>query len=181
MLKETCHASSRQWILAIVLCLAATGAMAQYATKPNDRQIAQFVYTAWQTDIASADIALKKTHNTTVKAFANKIIRGSAVASRNALALLDKLKATPEVSDISASLAGAAAEKQQELSKLSGAAFDKAYAEHQLAYWVTVNGALETTLIPSMQNAELKRVLETSLALFKEHQKRAEQLINALE
>jgi putative membrane protein len=165
----------------IVLCSAGTGAVAQYAPKPSDRQIAQFVYTAWQTDIAAADIALKRTHNNTVKAFANKLIQESAVASRNALALLDKLKAKPEDSDISGSLAGAAAEKQQELSKLSGAAFDKAYAENQLAYWVTVNGALETTLIPSLQNTELKRVLETNLALFKEHQKRAEQLVKELE
>ena len=49
--------------------------------------------------------------------------------------------------DLSQSLAGVAAEQWKELSKLSGAAFDKAYAENEVAYYVTVIGALETTLI----------------------------------
>jgi putative membrane protein len=48
--------------------------------------------------------------------------------AKEALPLLDKLKVKPEDNDTSKSLAGAAAEKRQELSKLSGAAFDKAYA-----------------------------------------------------
>jgi putative membrane protein len=63
----------------------------------------------------------------------------------------------PEDNDTSKSLAGAAAKKRQELSKLSGAAFDKAYAQNEVAYHQTVNGALETTLIPSAKNGELKR------------------------
>ena len=43
--------------------------------------------------------------------------------NQKALALLDKLKGKPEDNDTSKSLAGAAAKKRQELSKLSGAAF----------------------------------------------------------
>ena len=63
---------------------------------------------------------------------------------------------------------------------MSGAAFDKAYAENEVAYHVTVNGVLETTLIPATQNGELKSLLETGLKLFKEHQKHAEKLVNEL-
>jgi predicted outer membrane protein len=74
--------------------------------------------------------------------------------NQKALALLDKLKVKPEDNDTSESLAGAAAKKRQELSKLSGAAFDKAYAQNEVAYHQTVNGALETTLIPSAMNGE---------------------------
>jgi putative membrane protein len=56
-------------------------------------------------------------------------------------------------------ITGAAAEHAQDLSKLSGAAFDKAYAQNELACHVFVAGTLETTLIPSAQNSQVKSLL----------------------
>jgi putative membrane protein len=96
------------------------------------------------------------------------------------LALLDKLNVKPEDNDTSKSLVDAASKKQAELLQLSGAAFDKAYAENEVAYHQTVNAALGATLIPSAQNSELKRLLETGLKLFQEHQKHAEHLVHEL-
>jgi putative membrane protein len=133
--------------------------MSQSTATPTDPQIAHIAYTAGQIDIAAAYLALKKTHNKAVKTFAEEMVRDHTAVNKKALALLDKLKVKPEDNDTSKSLAGAAAEKRQELSKLSGAAFDKAYAENEVAYHQTVNGALETTLIPSTQNGELKSLL----------------------
>jgi len=43
-----------------------------------------------------------------------------------------------------------------------------------------VNGALESTLIPSANNGELKSLLETGLTLFKEHQAHAEMVAKGL-
>jgi putative membrane protein len=60
------------------------------------------------------------------------------------------------------------------LAKLRGAAFDRAYADNEVAYHKTVNGALETTLIPSASNAELKNLLETGLKIFQGHEQHAE-------
>jgi len=71
--------------------------------------------------------------------------RDHTAVNQKALALLDKLKVKPEDNDTSKSLAGAAAKKRQELSKLSGAAFDKAYAQNEVAYHQTVNGANSRT------------------------------------
>ncbi len=70
-----------------------------------------------------------------------------------------------------------AAEKQAELSKLSGAGYDRAYAANEVAYHKTVNGALETLLIPSASNAELKSLLETGLKIFQGHEQHAEQVV----
>jgi putative membrane protein len=67
-----------------------------------------------------------------------------------------------------------AADKRAELDKLSGAAFDKAYIANEVAYHKTVNGALETQLIPSASNAELKNLLQTGLKIFQGHQQHAE-------
>jgi putative membrane protein len=163
-----------------VLCFAGTSAMAQSMAKPTDPQIAHIAYTAGQIDIRAADLALKKTQNNAVKMFADEMVRDHTAVNQKALALLDKLKVKPEDNDTSKSLAGAAAKKRQELSKLSGAAFDKAYAQNEVAYHQTVNGALETTLIPSAKNGELKNLLETGLKLFQEHQKHAEHLVSEL-
>jgi putative membrane protein len=163
-----------------VLCFAGTSAMAQSTASLTDSQIAHIAYTAGQIDIGAADLALKKTSNNAVKALANETVRDHTAANQKALALFDKLKVKPEDNELSESLAGAAAEQQKELSKLSGAAFDKAYAENEVAYHLTVIGALETTLIPSMKNSELKSLLENRLTLFKQHQNDAQQLVSQL-
>jgi putative membrane protein len=180
IVKERYHVSFREFTFITVLCFAGTSAMAQSMAKPTDPQIAHIAYTAGQIDIRAADLALKKTQNNAVKTFADEMVRDHTAVNQKALALLDKLKVKPEDNDTSKSLAGAAAKKRQELSKLSGAAFDKAYAQNEVAYHQTVNGALETTLIPSAKNGELKNLLETGLKLFQEHQKHAEHLVSEL-
>ena len=45
-----------------------------------------------------------------------------------------------------ASLTKQAADKRADLAKLSGAAFDKAYIDNEIAYHKTVNAALQKTL-----------------------------------
>ena len=163
-----------------ILCLAGSSAMAQGTGNPTDPQIAHIAYTAGQIDIKAAKQALNKSHNKAIKAFADEMVRDHEAVNKKALALLDKLKVKPEDNATSKSLADAASKKRQELSKLSGATFDKAYAENEVAYHQTVNGALEKTLIPSAQNAELKSLLETGLKLFTEHEQHAGNLVSEL-
>ncbi len=67
-----------------------------------------------------------------------------------------------------------ASDKLAELDKLDGAAFDKAYVANEVAYHKTVNGALETQLIPSASNPELKSLLQTGLKIFQGHEQHAE-------
>ena len=61
-----------------------------------------------------------------------------------------------------------------------GAAFDKAYIANEVAYHKAVNSALETTLIPSASNAELKGLLQTGLKIFQGHQQHAEHVAGEL-
>ncbi|MGB6175800.1 MAG: DUF4142 domain-containing protein, partial [Methylocella sp.] len=82
--------------------------------------------------------------------------------------------------DTSRALTKQAAAKRAELSNLTGAAFDKAYIANEIAYHKTVNGALETTLIPSASNPELKSLLQTGLKIFQGHQQHAEEVARAL-
>jgi putative membrane protein len=168
----------RTMILAAALAFSA--AAAANAAGLNDAQIAHIAYTAGAIDIAAGQQALKRATDPRVKTFAEEMIRDHKAVNDKALALVKKLGVTPEDNPTSQSLSKDAAAKLAELGKLSGAAFDRAYIENEVAYHKTVNGALKDTLIPDAQNAELKSLLETGLTLFTAHQEHAENLANAL-
>lgn len=163
-------------LLTATAMAAALATAALAADKPTDPQIAHIAYTAGEIDIAAAKQALKMSKNAEVRQFAETMERDHTAVNQEALALLKKLKVKPEDNDTSKSLSSAAKMELEKLSKLHGAAFDKAYVDNEVAYHKQVNGALETLLIPSAQNGELKSLLETGLKLFKEHQTHAEHL-----
>jgi putative membrane protein len=160
--------------VAAVLFLTALTAPAGAAGKPTDPQIAHIAYTAGDLDIKAAKLALEISKNDDVRAFANDMIRDHKAVNDNALELVKQLNVTPEDNDTSKGLVKQADDKRAELAKLSGAAFDKAYADNEVAYHKTVNGALATVLIPSSSNASLKSLLETGLKIFKGHENHAE-------
>jgi putative membrane protein len=159
--------------------LLSSAALAQGA-KPTDPQIAHIAYTAGVIDIAAAKQAMTKASNKGVKAFAGDMVRDHEAVNKQALDLVKKLKVTPEDNDTSRSLSKQAADKLAELGKLKGTEFDKAYVANEVAYHKAVNGALETQLIPSASNAELKSLLQTGLKIFQGHQQHAEHVAAAL-
>jgi len=164
----------------ILLFAAAGSALAiaapVQAAGPTDPQIAHIAYTAGSLDIAAAKQALKMSHNSAVRGFAQEMVRDHEAVNNKALALVKKLKVTPEANATSAGLTKAADAERAKLGKLKGAAFDREYVSNEVAYHKTVNGALKSTLIPSASNPELKSLLETGLKLFQEHQAHAEHL-----
>jgi len=155
------------------ICLLSSPALAQGA-KLTDPQIAHIAYTAGEIDIMAAKQALDKASNKEVKQFAQDMVRDHEAVNKQALDLVKKLKVTPEDNDTSRALSKQAADKLAELGKLKGADFDKAYIANEVAYHKTVDGALETQLIPSAGNAELKGLLQTGLKIFQGHEQHAE-------
>jgi len=157
-----------------------SGAAIAQGAKPTDPQIAHIAYTAGVIDIAAAKQALGKTSNKEVKAFAQDMVRDHRAVNKQALALVKKLKVTPQDNETSRSLSKSAGEERAKLARLKGAAFDKAYAENEVAYHKNVNSALETTLIPNANNPELKNLLQTGLKIFQGHEQHAEQVASSL-
>ena len=162
------------------ICLFSGVALAQGGAKPTDPQIAHIAYTAGEIDIKAAKQALEKSHNKEVRQFAQDMVRDHTAVNKQALALVKKLKVTPQDNDTSRALSKQASEKRAELGKLKGAAFDKAYVANEVAYHKTVDNALETQLIPSASNAELKNLLQTGLKIFQGHEQHAEHVEAAL-
>ena len=154
--------------------LALSGAALAQSAKLTDPQIAHIAYTAGNIDIAAAKQALSKSTNKDVKAFAEDMVRDHEAVNKQALELVKKLNVTPQDNDTSKTLSKNAADKLNELGKLNGAAFDKAYVANEVAYHKAVDNALETQLIPSASNGELKSLLQTGLKIFQGHQQHAE-------
>ena len=155
------------------ICLLSSPAMSA-AAKLTDPQIAHIAYTAGAIDVSAAKQALAKTHNKEVRQFAKDMERDHTAVNKKALALVKKLKVKPEDNPTSRALSKQASEKRAELRKLKGAAFDKAYIDNEVAYHKTVDNALETQLIPSASNPELKKLLQTGLKIFEGHEQHAE-------
>jgi putative membrane protein len=155
-------------------CLLGGVSMVQAADKPTDPQIAHIAYTAGVIDVEAAKLAIEKSKTKAVVDFAEDMVRDHEAVNVQALDLVKKLKVTPEDNATSKALTTAATEERAKLAKLDGAAFDKAYVANEVAYHKQVNGALETLLIPSASNAELKSLLETGLKIFQGHEQHAE-------
>lgn len=146
----------------------------------NDLEIAHIAYTAGEIDIANAEQAFAISKNDEVREFAETMVRDHQAVNEAAGALLEKLNAAPQDNPTSQSLLKDAAETRAQLAALKGEAFDKAYAENELAYHQLVNKTLEETLIPATENAELKALLESGLKTFRAHEQHARSLVDEL-
>ncbi|HPE29864.1 MAG TPA: DUF4142 domain-containing protein [Parvularculaceae bacterium] len=147
---------------------------------PSDMQIAHIAYTAGNLDIRYAHLALAKSDNPKVREFAELMIRDHTSVNDQAVALLTKLGANPEDNPTSQQLVMNAMAKRDELAALDGAAFDRAYAENELAYHQFVNKTVETAFIPAADNKEFKSLLTSALSVFKVHENHAASMIKSL-
>ena len=159
----------------LALAFGAAGAAAQ-GTGPSDAQIAAIVVTANQVDIDAGKLAKSKAQSPQVKEFAQRMITDHSGVNKSATELVQKLHVTPEPSPTSESLQKGGDENIAKLKTLSGAAFDKAYIDHEVAYHEAVLSALDKTLIPSAQNAELKALLVKVRPAFVAHLDMAKQI-----
>ena len=166
---------SRIFLSVTVLTLAAIRATAESAG-PSDPQIAGIVVTANQVDIDAGKLATARAHSTEVKKFGQLMVTDHGAVNKAATDLVQKLQVTPAPSPTSESLQKGGDQNLATLKKLSGPAFDKAYIDHEIAYHQAVIDALDKTLIPSAQNAELKALLVKVRPAFVAHLEHAKQI-----
>jgi putative membrane protein len=165
--------------LTMALSLGLTAAAAQ-AAGPTDPQIAAIVVTANQVDIDAGNLAVKKSHTKDVREFAQRMITDHSGVNKAAVDLVTKLHVTPEDNATAQSLKAGGEQNLKNLKALNGAAFDKAYVDHEVAYHQQVLDAIDTVLIPSATNAELKALLVQVRPAFLAHLEHAKRIQAAL-
>ncbi len=166
------------------LALLTTISVNAYAESPgdlNDLEIAHVAYTADSIDIRYAHLALAISKNPAVHEFAKTMIRDHSAVNDRALALLKRLNASAQDNFLSRQLNGQSDQLVQEMSRLSGAAFDRRYAENELGYHQVVNGLVEDIFIPNIQNPEIKALFEEAIVIFKAHERHAEKMVASIE
>jgi putative membrane protein len=151
--------NSSKIAVALAASLVLVTASAQDKGGPSDPQIAGIVVTANAIDIAAGRLARSHTKNKEVSKFAQQMITDHTAVNKQAGALAKRLGVKPEDSDTSKSLKAGAAENMKNLKGLKGAAFNKAYIDHEVAYHQAVLDAIDKVLIPNAKNAELKDLI----------------------
>lgn len=164
-------------VAVIGLMVAAGSARAE---TPTDAEIAEIVVKANQVDVDAGRLAVSKTADSKVKAFANEMIAAHTQIGNEAVALVRKLGVTPEPSVTSHSLEGGGAANIALLSKLNGVQFDRAYVGHEVAYHQQVLAAVDEILIPSAENQQLKALLQSVRPFFVAHLEHAQALRESL-
>src|SRR4051812_33527927 len=163
---------SRVVLTTAILALPLTA----YAQAPNDAQIAAIVVTANQVDIDAGRLAETKARNAQVKAFGKQMVTDHTGVNKQATDLVTKLGVKPEDNATAQSLKSGGQENVTSLKALTGAAFDKAYVDHEVVYHQQVLDALDKTLVPNAQNAELKALLVKVRPAFVAHLEHAKHL-----
>lgn len=165
--------------LSVLVAFASTTAFSQSAA-PNDAQIAGIVVAANTVDIDAGKLAEDRADKKEVKQFAQQMVTDHTGVNKQATALVQKLKVTPEDSATSKSLKDAGKTNEDKLKSLKGKDFDQAYVANEVTYHQAVIDTLDKTLIPSAKNAELKDLLVKVRPAFVAHLDHAKLVLSSL-
>lgn len=145
------------------------GVLAQENTRLSDAEVAYVAVTANRIDIEYAEIAKKRSKNADVLKFAETMKNDHTAVIGQATALAKKLGVTPKDNAVSKQLQADAERTKAQLDGKSGAVFDKAYIDNEVAYHRAVINAVEGLLIPETENSELKDLLLKVVPALKTH------------
>ena len=149
-----------QHLIALTVAVAVTATLvAQAAPDLSDPEVAHVAVTANSIDIDLANFAQGRTHNSEVRQFATTMITDHSAVNKQAGALAARLGVTPKDNGVSQSLSKGAADARTTLEKLQGNAFDRAYIDREVAYHQAVLDAIDKVLVPTTDNADLKKLL----------------------
>jgi putative membrane protein len=142
----------------------------------TDAQIAAVVVAANQVDIDNGVLAERKSKNEEVKKFAKRMVTDHTGVNKAAVELVTKLGVTPAETDASRGLTAGGDATRSKLDALDGDTFDRAYVDNEVAYHKAVIEVLDTQLIPSATNAELKNMLVGVRPAFVAHLEHAQHI-----
>ena len=130
------------------------------ASSLSDANIAAIVVAANDIDIKEGKLAQKKSDNAAVKGLGEMMVRDHEGVNKQAKDLVTKLKVKPQDSDLSKKLKADAEKTYDSLEDKKGAEFDSAYVANEIAFHQAVISLVDSTLVPSAKNAELKALIQ---------------------
>lgn len=157
--------------LPVVLLLAAAPPASQppAAQKALDDPTIVAIFDATNTaDIETGSLAVKRAQSKAVRDYGAMMAHDHEAVRQLGRDLAKKLGVTPTPPADDAS-AKAHAQAMATLRAKHGADFDRAYMQHEIAFHQAVIDAIQTTLLPAIQNEELKALVVKVAPAFQAH------------
>jgi len=155
---------------------AASSTQQSATAKIDDPTIVAIFDAANTWDVETSGVAVKKSHNNDMRAFARMMVRDHKAVRQLGRDLAHKLNVTPTPPGKDFALYQDHVAAMKTLRNTRGAAFDKAYIDHEVAYHQAVIDAITNTLLPATQNADLKKLEVQVAPNFQAHLVAAKQL-----
>jgi len=162
----------------IAVAFTARAQTAQAGTaKLDDPTIVAIFDAANSWDIETGNIAVKKGSTKEVRDFGAMLARDHKMVRQQGRDLAKKLNVTPTPpADFAMAKDHEAAVKK--LNSLSGKEFDTAFLQHEVDFHKAVIDAVTTTLLPALQNAEVKDLVTKVAPAFAAHMAAAQNMLN---
>jgi putative membrane protein len=153
---------------------------AQQASPKLDDPTIMAIFDAANTyDVETGSLAARKGSSSAVREFGQMIARDHANVRAQGRELAKSLHVTP-TPPANFALATAHTEAMKSLRATSGNAFDRAFLQHEVDFHNAVIDAVTKTLLPAIQNAQVKDLVTKVAPAFVAHRDRAQNLLNNL-
>jgi putative membrane protein len=141
----------------------------------DDATIVAIFDAANTADIETGQLAAERASSKEVRDFGAMLARDHKVVRQQGRDLAEQLGVTPTPPADDAS-ARAHAAAMSTLRSMQGAAFDRAFLAHEVKFHQDVIDAIQTTLLPSIQNAKVKALVVKVAPAFEAHMIAAQDL-----
>jgi putative membrane protein len=129
----------------------------------SDAEIAAVVNAASQDEIQQSRLALEQTQDEQVREFAQLMVTEHTQLQQEMEQLLQQKGLVPEDNPFSTALTRNTEGRIEGLRSFAGADFDREYMLQQIAAHGMMLQTLESTLIPTARDSELRQLLDTRL------------------
>ncbi|MEO7039378.1 MAG: DUF4142 domain-containing protein [Gemmatimonadaceae bacterium] len=163
------------------LSLAPTSASAHVSRSAamDDATICAIFDAANTWDMETSEIAVKKGSTKEVRDLAAMFVKDHKNVRQQGRDLVKKLGVTPTAPKDFALVADHE-QAMKTLNSTSGKEFDRAYLTHEVSYHKAVIDAINGTLLPATQNAELKSLQVAVAPAFTAHMMAAQRLLDGM-
>lgn len=164
--------------LAVMSPVTAAG-QASAAPALDDPTIVAIFDAANNYDMETGALAAKKGRTADVREFGKMLVRDHRHVRTQGRELAKSLHVTPTPPKDFA-LAKAHAQAMRTLRKATGRKFDRAFLRHEVDFHSAVIDAVTTTLLPAIQNAQVKDMVTKVAPAFVAHRDKAQSMLDKL-
>jgi putative membrane protein len=133
-------------------------------------------------DMETGALAASKGRSEAVREFGKMLVRDHRNVRAQGRELAKSLNVTPTPPKgefaLAKALAKAHAEAMHSLKNARGSEFDRAFLKHEVAFHQAVIDAITTTLLPALQNAQVKDLVTKVAPAFAAHRDAAQNLLD---